>query len=89
MSDSIWCGGLACLCILLIDGIALAKGGRQEVPLSIAWIFIAGLLLPVLNVYFVLKDAYHGRRKQASLGAILSVIALLLVSWPAWSSSVR
>ena len=83
-SDSVRCGGIACLLLALMDVIALVKGGRTEVPAGMLWLPIAGLVLPVLNIYFVAKDLIQRRLKAAGIGAALSGWALFQAFNPAW-----
>lgn len=68
-----------------MDAVAFVKGGRAEVPANVLWAAVAGVLLPVLNVYFVARDLIAGRRKDAALGVILSVVALIVAFDPPWS----
>jgi len=86
--DSVWCGGVACVCILAMDVVALFKGGRHQVPAGAVGIAVAGLVLPVLNLYFLLKDVLRRRWKQAGLGALLTAAALLFAFAPPWGSLV-
>jgi hypothetical protein len=88
-SDSVRCGGIACLLLIVMDVVALVKGGREEVPAGMLWLPIAGLLLPVLNVYFVAKDLILRRLKAASIGAALSGWALFQAFNPAWVAFLR
>jgi len=84
MSDSVRCGAIACCLLVASDVLALAKGGRSEVPLDVEWVLVAGLLLPILNLYFIGKDALRGRGRQAAIGALLSGLAMLEAFAPAW-----
>jgi len=89
VGDSVWCGGLALVCLILMDAVALVMGGRHEVPALGLWLPIAGLLLAVLNVYFVLRDLLAVRRGDAALGLGLSVLALFVAINPPWARFVR
>jgi hypothetical protein len=86
--DSVWCGAVACVLILAMDAIALARGGRAEVPAGALWIAVAGLLLPVLNVYFVIKDVVARRARDAGLGLALSLLALFMAFDPPWGAFI-
>lgn len=86
--DSIWCGGAACFLILLMDAMALVKGSRADIPLSAAWVAVAGVLLPVLNLYFIVKDLLSGRRREAGIGLLLSLLALAVAFYPPWGRYV-
>lgn len=88
VGDSVWCGGSACLLLGFVDAVALVKGGRAEVPASGLWAYVAGMLLPVLNVYFVARELIAGRRKDAALGVILSVVAVIMALSPPWGQFV-
>ncbi len=88
VGDSVWCGGSACLLLAFVDAVALVKGGRAEVPASGLWAYVAGMLLPVLNVYFVARELIAGRRKDAALGVILSVMAVIMAYSPPWGQFV-
>jgi hypothetical protein len=88
-SDSVRCGGIACVLLLVMDAVALMKGGRQEVPAGMLWLPVAGLLMPVLNVYFVAKDLLARRLKAAGIGAALSGWALFQAFNPAWVALLR
>jgi hypothetical protein len=88
-SDSVRCGGVACLLLVVMDVVALMKGGREEVPAGMLWLPVAGLLLPVLNVYFVAKDLFGRRLKAAGIGAALSGWALFQAFNPAWVAFLR
>jgi hypothetical protein len=89
VGDSVWCGGAACLLLAFMDVVAFMKGGREDVPASVLWVAVAGLLLLVLNVYFVIRDVVGGRRKAAALGVMLSLFALLAAFDPPWRHYVR
>jgi hypothetical protein len=84
VSDSVRCGAVALALLLASDAVALVRGGRTEVPVDMLWVFVAGLLLPILNLYFVAKDALRGRGRAAALGAVLSGLAMLEAFSPAW-----
>jgi len=88
VGDSVWCGGFACLLLGFVDAVALVKGGRAEVPATVLWVMVAGVLLPVLNLYFVARDLIAGRWKDAALGVILSVVALIMAVAPPWGRFV-
>ncbi len=88
ISDSIRCGGAACLLILLMDVMALVKGSRADIPAGAAWVAVAGLVLPVLNLYFIIKDFVSGRRREAGIGLLLSLLALALAFYPPWGRHV-
>jgi hypothetical protein len=88
VGDSAWNGGLACLLLGLVDAVAFAKGGRTAVPASLLWAFVAGMALPVLNIYFVARELIVGRLKDAALGVILSVLALIMAVDPPWGQLV-
>lgn len=88
VGDSVWCAGSACLLLGFVDAVALVKGGRAEVPASDLWAYVAGILLPVLNVYFVARELIAGRRKDAALGVILSVVAVIMALSPPWGQLV-
>jgi hypothetical protein len=88
MGDSVWCGGSACLLLGFVDVVAFMKGGRAEVPASLVWASVAGVLLPVLNLYFVARELIAGRHKDATLGVILSVAAVIMAFDPPWARFV-
>jgi hypothetical protein len=75
--------------MVAMDAVALMKGGRDEVPAGMLWLPVAGLLLPVLNVYFVAKDLLRRRMKAAGIGAALSGWALFQAFNPAWIAFLR
>jgi hypothetical protein len=88
-SDSVRCGGIACILLVVMDVVALMKGGREEVPAGMLWLSVAAVLLPVLNVYFVGKDLFARRLKAAGFGAALSGWALFQAFNPAWVAFLR
>jgi hypothetical protein len=88
ISDSVWCGGAACVSLVVMDALALWHGGRHEVPASGLWVAVGGLVLPLLNLYFIVKDLIAGRRRAAALGAMLSLLALLAAFNPPWARHV-
>ena len=71
-----------------MDAIALVKGSRADIPASAAWVAVAGLVLPVRNLYFIVKDFFSGRRREAGIGLLLSLLALALAFYPPWGRYV-
>lgn len=59
----------------------MARGTRRRY-LELA--FVAGILLPFLNAYFVLRDLISRRWKDAAIGVILSIVAVMIAVNPAW-----
>lgn len=88
VGDSIWCGGAACALLLLMDIVAAMKGGRAEVPAGVVWTAVAGMLLPVLNLYFIGRDLFAGNKRDAAIGLVLSILALLMAFDPPWKRFV-
>ena len=84
VGDSIWCGGAACVLIVVLDLIAMTKGGRAEVPAGAIWTAVAGMLLPFLNLYFIGRDLFAGHKRDAAIGLALSILALVMAFDPPW-----
>ena len=88
VGDSIWCGGTACALLLLMDSVAAMKGGRAEVPAGVVWTAVAGMLLPFLNLYFIGRDLLAGLKRDAAIGLVLSILALVMAFDPPWKRFV-
>ena len=89
MGDSVWCGGAACVLLIVGDLGAVAWGGRHQMPAQIFVLTIAGILLAFLNVYFIYKDQRERRHQAAALGLVLSLVAMFIAFDPPWASLVQ
>ena len=52
-SDSVRCGGFACLLLAVMDVVALVKGGRAEVPAGIGAALSGWALFQAFNPAWV------------------------------------